>query len=57
MKKVRILITEDEQIVAEDLKMSLETMGYSVVGIANSGERARFDLRGAQLPSASSAAT
>jgi len=40
MKKTRILITEDEQIVAEDLKMTLETMGYTVVGIASSGERA-----------------
>jgi len=40
MKKTRILITEDEQIVAEDLKMTLETMGYAVVGIASSGERA-----------------
>ncbi len=40
MKKKRILITEDEQIVAEDLKMALEAMGYSVIGIASSGERA-----------------
>ena len=40
MKKARILITEDEQIVAEDLKMALEAMGYSIIGIASSGERA-----------------
>lgn len=49
MKKVRILITEDEQIVAEDLKMSLETMGYTIVGTASSGERA-IELADREIP-------
>jgi len=35
-----ILITEDEQVVAEDLKMTLEGFGYTVAGIAPSGEQA-----------------
>jgi len=40
MTGTRILVVEDEQIVAEDLKMTLEEMEYQVVGIANSGEKA-----------------
>jgi CheY-like chemotaxis protein len=39
-QKVRILIVEDEQIVAEDLRQTLETMGYIVVGVVSRGERA-----------------
>ncbi|OPX74134.1 MAG: two-component response regulator [Methanoregulaceae archaeon PtaU1.Bin059] len=35
-----ILITEDEQVVAQDLKMTLEGFGYTVAGIAHSGEQA-----------------
>lgn len=38
--RVRILIVEDEQIVAEDLRQTLENMGYSVVGVVSSGEGA-----------------
>lgn len=37
---VRILIVEDEQIVAADLEIKLTTIGYEVVGIAASGEEA-----------------
>ncbi|HOT04306.1 MAG TPA: response regulator [Methanolinea sp.] len=35
-----ILITEDEQLVAQDLKLTLEGFGYTVAGIAQSGEEA-----------------
>ncbi len=38
MKKTQILIAEDERIVAEDVKMKLEQVGYAVAGIVNSGE-------------------
>ncbi len=38
--KTRILIVEDESIVAVDLKKTLENSGYEVVGLARSGELA-----------------
>lgn len=37
---LRILIVEDEQIVAADLEGKLNKLGYDVVGIAASGEEA-----------------
>lgn len=40
MHQVKILIVEDEAIIAEDLRFSLEELGYSVVGVANSHEQA-----------------
>lgn len=40
MNRKRILIVEDEQIVAEDLKNSLENLGYEVAGMISSGEEA-----------------
>jgi PAS domain S-box-containing protein len=40
MSKKRILIVEDEQLVAEQLRQSLTTQGYDIVGIAQSGEQA-----------------
>ena len=40
MKKVRILIVEDEAIVAEDLAMAITDIGYEVVGRAGSAEDA-----------------
>lgn len=40
MTKVRILVVEDELIVAEDLKMTLITLGYEVVGTSGTGEGA-----------------
>ena len=40
MDKARILIVEDERIVAEDIQISLAKLGYSVAGIAASGEEA-----------------
>ena len=36
----RILITEDELVVAEDLRRKLVVMGHHVVGSAGSGEEA-----------------
>src|SRR6266567_613699 len=39
----RMLIVEDEGIVAEDLRLRLLTWGYQVVGIASSGEEALHD--------------
>lgn len=38
--KIRILIVEDERIVAEDLKFTLVSLGYDVIGIIDTGEMA-----------------
>ena len=38
MRNARILIVEDDWIVAEDLRSSVVNLGYSVTGIAFSGE-------------------
>jgi PAS domain S-box-containing protein len=40
MEKPKILIVEDESIVAKDLELTLEGMGYSVAGVVASGEEA-----------------
>ncbi len=40
MKKSKILIVEDEMIIARDIKGKLESLGYDVVGIVSSGEDA-----------------
>ena len=40
MAKAKILIVEDERIVAEDIRSSLLKMGYAVSAIASSGVRA-----------------
>ncbi|NQT79609.1 MAG: PAS domain S-box protein [Candidatus Aminicenantes bacterium] len=40
MKKKQILIVEDERVVGEDIKMSVERLGYAVSGITFSGEDA-----------------
>jgi len=40
MPKVKILIVEDEKIVARDIQKSVEIMGYFVCAIASSGEEA-----------------
>ncbi len=40
MDKAKILIVEDEAIVAGDIKDSLETMGYAVCGAVSTGEEA-----------------
>lgn len=51
MDRAAILIVEDEAIVALDLKLSLEELGYEVTGVASSGEQAlrAFDERPPQL--------
>lgn len=38
--KAKILVVEDEWIIANDIKDSLVEMGYRVTGIASSGEEA-----------------
>ena len=38
--KAKILVVEDEWIIANDIKDSLVDMGYRVTGIASSGEEA-----------------
>ena len=40
MPRKRILIVEDEDIVAEQLRQSLTAEGYDIVGVAHSGEQA-----------------
>ena len=40
MSKVKLLIVEDEMIIANDMKMMLESVGYEVSGIAKSAEKA-----------------
>ena len=37
---MRILIVEDEFIIAEDLKLTLQNFGHEVVSIVSSGEKA-----------------
>ncbi len=38
--KIKILIVEDERLIAEDIKGSLVKKGYDVIGIASSGNEA-----------------
>lgn len=45
MLKTNILIVEDESIVAKDIQHSLIKLGYSVVGIASSADKALEILR------------
>ncbi len=40
MAAKRILIVEDEHVVAEQLRQSLTAQGYEVIGVADSGEQA-----------------
>jgi CheY-like chemotaxis protein len=40
MAKAQIMVVEDEGIVAEDIKRSLQNMGYEVPAIVSSGEEA-----------------
>ena len=40
MNKAKILIVEDEAIVALEIKYRLTKLGYSVIGTASSGKRA-----------------
>ena len=40
MTPPRILIVEDEAIVARDVRMQLEALGYASAGVASSGQEA-----------------
>jgi len=40
MSKIKVMIVEDEIIVAEDIKTSLQKMGYDVPAVVSSGEAA-----------------
>ncbi len=40
MEKKQVLIVEDERLVAEDIKDSVKSLGYDVMGITSSGEEA-----------------
>jgi PAS domain S-box-containing protein len=44
MDKKKIILVEDEAIVAEDLRRNLERLGYEVVAVAASGEQALVDI-------------
>jgi PAS domain S-box-containing protein len=39
-KGTRLLVVEDERIVAEDIRRNLENLGYTVIGTVDSGEAA-----------------
>jgi PAS domain S-box-containing protein len=40
MSKEKVMVVEDEFVVAENIRVDLESMGYQVVGMASSGEQA-----------------
>jgi len=40
MPEKRILVVEDERLIAEDIRRSLQNLGYSVTSVENSGENA-----------------
>jgi CheY-like chemotaxis protein len=40
MAKAKIMIVEDEWITAEDIRMSLESLGFTVTSVSSSGEEA-----------------
>src|SRR5690348_4038747 len=46
MPSKRILIVEDEHVVAEQLRQSLSAQGYDIVGVAHSGEQAVAEAGG-----------
>ena len=40
VQKPKVLIVEDENIVAEDIRERLEALGYGIIGITDSGREA-----------------
>ena len=40
MENVRILVVEDENIIAEEIRVRLENLGYTISDIVSSGEEA-----------------
>ncbi len=49
MKSEKILIVEDEKVVALSIESNLKSIGYEVCGIASTGERA-LNLAAKTLP-------
>ena len=49
MAKIKILVVEDERIVAEDIKSTLQNLGYEVCSITSKGEEA-IALAGEKRP-------
>jgi DNA-binding LytR/AlgR family response regulator len=49
MGKISVLVVEDESIVSKDIQYSLKKLGYNVVGVAATGEKA-IELCGEKLP-------
>ncbi len=49
MNRIKVLILEDEAIIAMDLEMMLQEMGYEVVGVATTYEQA-VDIFSQQQP-------
>ena len=49
MSKVKILVVEDELIIAEDIRMMLENLGYEVIGTAP-GYSEAIELMNRNLP-------
>lgn len=45
MKKLKILVVEDEGIVSEDIQKILEHLGYEVTALASSGEEALASIK------------
>ena len=49
MGKISVLVVEDESIVSKDIQYSLKKLGYNVVGVAATGQKA-IDLCGEKMP-------
>ena len=49
MTEARVLIVEDETLIAMDLEAQLQNLGYRIVGVASSGEEA-LALTGSLMP-------
>ena len=49
MGKIGVLVVEDESIVSKDIQYSLKKLGYNVVGVAATGQKA-IDLCGEKMP-------
>lgn len=49
MGKINVLVVEDESIVSKDIQYSLKKLGYKVVGVAATGQKA-IDLCGEKMP-------
>lgn len=49
MRDTRILIVEDEPLIAEDIRDYLEKLDYRIIGVANSGEEALDMLANRQV--------